>query len=57
MEVVVILGQVLLRTVSYHTIKPKPLNLADRCKDGFDGADKVFLLEFAMPMDGTKGFK
>lgn len=24
--------------------------------DGFDGADKVFLFEFSMPMDGTSGF-
>lgn len=24
--------------------------------DGFDGADKVFLLEFSMPMDDTSGF-
>ena len=24
--------------------------------DGFDGADKVFLMEFSMPMDGTSGF-
>jgi hypothetical protein len=26
------------------------------CLDGFDGADKVFLIEFSMPIDGDTGF-
>ena len=26
------------------------------CIDGFDGADKVVLIEFSMPMDGKSGF-
>lgn len=24
--------------------------------DGFNGADKVFMMEYSMPMDGTSGF-
>ena len=26
------------------------------CTDGFEGSDKVFLFEFTMPLDGTRGF-
>jgi hypothetical protein len=24
--------------------------------DGFDGADKIFMIDFSMPMDGNSGF-
>jgi hypothetical protein len=55
MVVVATFGLVLLHIVSdpypvYHTF-------TDRVLDGFGGADKVFLIEFSMPMDGTVGFK
>jgi hypothetical protein len=30
--------------------------VADECLDGFAGADKVFMFEFAMSMDGQDGF-
>jgi hypothetical protein len=33
------------------------LALSELHLDGFGGADKVFMLEFAMPMDGEGGFE
>jgi len=32
-------------------------SFVDLCSDGFSGADKVFLIEFSMPDDGSKGFE
>jgi hypothetical protein len=48
--------RIALHTVSYILVSHYDLS-TDIPLDGFDGADKVFLVEFQMPLDGNTGFQ